>query len=179
MALIRLGQRMRMEGPAEHDVIRVLAESSIEVRTGVSVLSLRMDALPMLYPLIPGIALETRFFAVMHSVLAVTLALDDHAAEKVVERIGRERILEMGRGYSAIVIVSPRDVMHVPGVIAYISSLLSIHGINIVHIESCYTDTILIVSRDQLEKAFRLLTRHIDMARRILGSLARGGGTTP
>ena len=169
MALIRLAQRMSAGEHPGDDVLRVLASSSIEVRTGVSILSLRLDALPRLYPLLPEIAPRARFFAVMHSVLAVTLAVDDTLVDRIVGEIGGDQILEMGRGYSAIVIVSPDDVMRVPGIIAYISNLLALNNINIVHIESCYTDTILIVDRHDMEKAFNLLMRHIEKARTLTG----------
>ena len=101
----------------------------------------------------------------MHSVLAVTLALDDTLVERILGEIGREQLLEMGRGYAAIVIVSPEDVMKVPGIIAYISNLLALNNINIIHIESCYTDTILIVDRHEMEKAFTLLMKHIETAK--------------
>ncbi len=165
MALIRLAQRIGAGEYPGDDVLRVLAGSSIEVRTGVSVLSLRPDALPRLYPLLPEIAPRARFFAVMHSVLAVTLAIDDTLVERILGEIGRDQLLGMGRGYAAIVIVSPEDVMKVPGIIAYISNLLALNNINIIHIESCYTDTILIVDRHEMEKAFTLLMEHIETAK--------------
>jgi hypothetical protein len=60
--------------------------------------------------------------------------------------------------------------MRVPGVIAYVASVLSQHGVNIVHIESCYTDTVIVVSKEDLERAFTLIVRHIEGAREMLST---------
>ena len=76
----------------------------------------------------------------------------------------------MQRGQAAIVIVSPREIMRVPGVIAYVASALSQYGVNIVHIGSCYTDTVIVVSKEDLERAFTLIVRHIEGAREILST---------
>ena len=60
--------------------------------------------------------------------------------------------------------------MRVPGVIAYVASALSQHGVNIVHIGSCYTDTVIVVSKEDLERAFTLIVRHIERAREMLST---------
>ncbi len=170
MALIRYADRVRgREYRVEEDVLKVLSRSTVEVRTGISIITVRIDAIYNIYPLLSEIALKARFFAVMQSILAVTIALDDEAAEELLNNVNRENVISAQRGYAAIVIVSPIDVMYVPGVIAYISNVLALNDINIVHVESCYTDTILIVSREDLTKAFELLMKHLDMARTMLG----------
>ncbi len=170
MALIRYADRVRgREYRVEEDVLKVLSRSTVEVRTGISIITVRIDAIYNIYPLLSEIALKARFFAVMQSILAVTIALDDEAAEELLNNVNRENVISAQRGYAAIVIVSPIDVMYVPGVIAYISNVLALNDINIVHVESCYTDTILIVSREDLPKAFELLMKHLDMARTMLG----------
>ena len=62
---------------------------------------------------------------------------------------------------SAIVIISPKQIIDVPGVIAYITDLLSSNGVNITQIISCYTDTLLIVDREDALKAYQILENKI------------------
>ncbi|MEM4617680.1 MAG: ACT domain-containing protein, partial [Ignisphaera sp.] len=83
-------------------------------------------------------------------------------------RLNKDDIMNIQRDYSAIVIVSPIEIMYTPGVLSYITNILALNGINIVHIESCYTDTIIVVSREDLIKAFQVLSKHIDISKKLL-----------
>jgi aspartokinase len=114
---------------------------------------------------------RARFVAVMQSVVATTIVVDRDSAEELLKSIKREDVIDVQREQAAIVIVSPEEIMKVPGVLAYIANVLSQNSVNIVHIESCYTDTIIIVSKSDLEKAFGIIMRHIEGAKKMLSLL--------
>ncbi len=56
-----------------------------------------------------------------------------------------------------ITIRSPETLEEVPGVVAYVFSLLAEHNINIVEMMSCWTDTILVFKKEDLGKVTDLL----------------------
>jgi predicted amino acid-binding ACT domain protein len=119
-------------------------------------------------PILTKLAIKSRFIAVMQSITTATIVLDNDTADEFIKNIDSNDIIYVQRDQAAIVIVSPEDIMYTPGVIAYISNILAQNSINIIHIESCYTDTIIIVSRGDIQKAFDILMRYIDAAKKML-----------
>ena len=59
--------------------------------------------------------------------------------------------------FAAITIKSPKDLENTPGVNAYIFSLFGEHGINIVEQMSCWTDTIIVISEDDIPAVMKFL----------------------
>jgi len=168
MALIRLVEKIKVEGiPTRAEVLDIIARSSVEVRTGITIITLRSGRSIEAVMLLSKLAPKSRFLAVMQSVMALTVVLDNETAEEFIRSFGSSGdILQIQRDHSAIVIVSPQEIMYVPGVLSYIASILAQNNINIIHIESCYTDTIIIVSKDDLLKAFQVISRHIEAAKK-------------
>jgi hypothetical protein len=54
-------------------------------------------------------------------------------------------------------LTSPPEIEYIPGVVAYMLDRLSEHGVNFTDLYSCYTDTNLVVERQDALKAFELL----------------------
>lgn len=61
----------------------------------------------------------------------------------------------------ALIIKSPKELENLPGVVAFITQLLVSHGINIKEFISCYTDTVIILTREDGLKAFNLLQKYV------------------
>jgi predicted amino acid-binding ACT domain protein len=169
MALIRYAYRLVEEGyTIGKEVLAILARSSIELRTGITIITIRSKAFHISMPILTKLAIKSRFIAVMQSITTATIVLDNDTADEFIKNIDSNDIIYVQRDHAAIVIVSPEDIMYTPGVIAYISNILAQNSINIIHIESCYTDTIIIVSRGDIQKAFDILMRYIDAAKKML-----------
>ncbi|MEM1541640.1 MAG: ACT domain-containing protein [Ignisphaera sp.] len=169
MALIRFAEKIFKEfNILKRDVAQVLARSSIEIRTGITIVTIRNAAFSRIAQYIPLLSTRSRFLAIMQSILVTTLILDDESSEEIISRLNKDDIMSIQRDYSAIVIVSPIEIMYTPGVLSYITNILALNNINIVHIESCYTDTIIVVSREDLIKAFQVLSKHIDISKKLL-----------
>ncbi|MEM0371586.1 MAG: ACT domain-containing protein [Ignisphaera sp.] len=169
MALIRFAEKIFKEfNILKRDVAQVLAKSSIEIRTGITIVTIRNAAFSRIAQYIPLLSTRSRFLAIMQSILVTTVILDNESSEEIISRLNKDDIMNIQRDYSAIVIVSPIEIMYTPGVLSYITNILALNGINIVHIESCYTDTIIVVSREDLIKAFQVLSKHIDISKKLL-----------
>lgn len=169
MALVRLRSKVTEQPPvASREVLGVLANSRVEVRTGVVIVIVGSGYLQSTMAAIAKVSSKARFMAIMQSGFATTIVLDEESANELIGMLDKKSIIEVQRDQAAIVVVSPRDVMWVPGVIAYITGVLAQNGINIVHIESCYTDTVIVVSREELLTAFNTLVKHIEIAKALL-----------
>ena len=66
------------------------------------------------------------------------------------KKLFSRNILKTSKNLTMITIKSPTDMENTPGVIAYITSLFSEHGINIVETMSCWTDTIFVVTEHDI-----------------------------
>jgi len=78
-----------------------------------------------------------------------TIILSEKYLDDFKKLFGRN-ILKTSKNLTMITIKSPTDMENTPGVIAYITSLFSEHGINIVETMSCWTDTIFIVTEQDM-----------------------------
>jgi len=171
VALLRSSSRVGEERSVRREVLDVIARSSVELRTDITIIVVRSGAINYIAQLLTKVVPRARFVAVMQSVAATTIVVDRDSAEELLKSIKREDVIDVQREQAAIVIVSPEEIMKVPGVLAYIANVLSQNSVNIVHIESCYTDTIIIVSKSDLEKAFGIIMRHIEGAKKMLSLL--------
>ena len=68
-----------------------------------------------------------------------------------------KNILKISKNLAMITIKSPKDLENTPGVISYISSIFSERGINIVETLSCWTDTIYVISEDDISTVMNFL----------------------
>ena len=66
-------------------------------------------------------------------------------------------IIKISKNLVMITIKSPKDMEDTPGVIAYIYSLFAANGVNVVEQMSCWTDTIFVISEDDIATAMRFL----------------------
>ncbi len=148
-------------------LLRLLASTRVELREGIAVLSVEKASFPRLESLIPKLMVEARLLHILQSINAITIIIDEEHLEEVKRALGDP--LEELIGQAALILVSPREILDTPGFIAYITNLLAVNNVNITQVVSCYTDTTIIVSASDAEKAYTLVTRAINLARRLIG----------
>jgi len=68
-----------------------------------------------------------------------------------------KNVLKMNENYSAFVIKSPEEIEITPGVVAFLTSLLSEQNVNVVEFISCWTETIIVVDRKDSLRAYEIL----------------------
>jgi aspartokinase len=67
------------------------------------------------------------------------------------------KVIATHENASAIIIHSGEKLEALPGFVAFVASLLAEQNINIIEFVSCYTETLLIVSRSDALKSHELL----------------------
>jgi len=146
-----------LRGFDERLVEYVWNSSSLELKSDLTVVSVGLDSYMDVLKLIAELRGRARFLSVVQSASAITVIIDREHTNQVLEALGH-RVLYHKVGVSAIIMVSPDEVITTPGFVAVITSLLSMNGVNILQLLSCHRDTIIILSEEDSRKAFQLLS---------------------
>jgi hypothetical protein len=96
----------------------------------------------------------------------VTIIVDETNLEKVCKIIGKRHIVYSHKNQAAISLVTPPEVLKVPGYSAYIFNLLGIAGINTSEILSSYNEGILILNENDAREAYIILKNEINRLRK-------------
>ncbi|MEM3525973.1 MAG: ACT domain-containing protein [Candidatus Jordarchaeaceae archaeon] len=169
MALMRYAEELKSKQQfLERQIAEVTANSVLELKNNVAVLTINQKGFIIRLDQILNSLDSFRFLQLTQGTETFTVVTDLQSKEKIVKVVGKSNIVLEIDDQSAIVIVSPKQIIDVPGVIAYITDLLSSNGINITQIISCYTDTLLIVDRKDALKAYQILENKILSLRKIL-----------
>lgn len=168
MALIRYGEELKKDlNRIEKDVCKVLAESTLQMRNDVIVMTLKWENMAGKLDSIMRLFGGSRFLQITQGINTFTIVFEKKIEKDLISIIGERNINNIIRNQSAIILLSPEEIISTPGVIAYTTWLLSKEGINITQIISCHLDTIFIISQEQALKAYKILEDSINNLRKI------------
>lgn len=158
ISLIRLSKSNSVKNVSyELKIKKVLAHSVLRIESDVVVLDVDKYAVVSRINELLSKVLNARFFQLTQSTKTWTLVVSREHIDVVKEVIGKHSIINKVEDQSAIILISPKDIIVTPGVIAYITTLLFREGINITQLISCYTDTIFILDKETALKAYKVL----------------------
>jgi hypothetical protein len=139
------------------DVAGVLGQTKITLISNVCVLVFERS--PATHAAADGLGGDDEIFSILASQKVVLVMTSDENEKYVVDKLGRENIIQKTPSLCMLRLTSPSRIENVPGVIAHVLDQLSQHGINIVDLYSCYTDTNIVIERNDALKAFELLEK--------------------
>src|SRR3990170_5404194 len=174
-----LGQKVKLESvitavkrcqadytPVHEDVAVIIANSVINLRTGVAKISVEKTKKTLENMRKALTDFQGEFLQILEGMSAVTLIFDQKLFDYVSSLFWKGDILEKKKDLAAIIIRSPREITYTPGcLVAFYNSLARRH-INIEETISCSTDTIIVLSMESVGKAFTTLTDLIAEARK-------------
>jgi aspartokinase len=146
----------------------IIARSSISVRTNVAKLSIARvgRATEMALNVLKGF--EESFIHISESLTTITLIFDESVLEMIRFEMKGLKILEERTGLAAITVHSPKEIVTTPGCALTIYWTLAKAGVNIEDTTSCYTDTIIVVDMNDVERAFGALTHLVSYSREMV-----------
>jgi hypothetical protein len=146
--------------------LKVLARSSVEVRTDLAMISVEVD--PEVSAEIREVAFKNydAFLQISSSPSAYSLVFERSLFGSVKGRFEDKQVMEARTELAAVMIHSPEEIVETPGCVAAIYNRVARSGVNIVDTVSNYTDTILVVKMSDVVRAFTALTDLITEARR-------------
>jgi predicted regulator of amino acid metabolism with ACT domain len=148
----------------EGAILRLFEDSRLELKTRISIVVAQNEwqVLRNIEDVVRKILAEKSTMQVMQSANGITVIAEDKYLPKVVSAIGQEHVISVKENLGEITVKSPPTIEETPGAFAYILGMLSEQGINLLEAVSCYTDTIFIVSREDMMRAFDILSKCIE-----------------
>ncbi len=158
MALIRLREEVvESEKELRVKLKRVLGSTVLQLQSDLVVVTVRKHPVIAKLPAIVRSMEMARFFQILQGVNTFTFIVSRENLEELLRNIGREDVVEILGDQAAVILVSPRDIVETPGVVALIASTLYENDVNITQIVSCYSDTIVLVNASKAWEAYRVL----------------------
>jgi hypothetical protein len=160
MALIRIGEELKKERAFfERRIKSVVAKTVIELQSDLTVITAEKRAVLNKIGQLSKVMENARFFQLTQGVETFTLVLSSEEKEEVVKILGNN-IVDLIEEQTAIILISPEEIIETPGFVAFIASALSSSGINITQVISCHKDTIFVLDRrDALEELILKMRR--------------------
>ncbi|WP_245526395.1 ACT domain-containing protein [Desulfurococcus mucosus] len=163
MALLR--SRMNTTTPSPMSkVFRVLAESSIELKTSLVIATYDSNILHDVLNAMSRLTGKTRFISVAQGVDNITVIMNKEVFDSFSKLVNHDPIW-VKADVSAIVVISPVENIETPGFVSYITTLLARRKVNILQIMSAHSDTIIVVDRGDALEAFKALETAVARAR--------------
>ncbi|HUV60701.1 MAG TPA: ACT domain-containing protein [Thermoplasmata archaeon] len=148
----------------EGAIMDVFQESRLELKTRISIVVAKNEwvVLRNLEEIVKRILTEKSTMQVMQSTNGITVVSEDKHLPSISKAIGQDYIISIRQNLAEITVRSPARIEDTPGAFAYLTSMLSEQGINLLEAISCYTDTIFLVTREDMMRAFDILSACIE-----------------
>jgi hypothetical protein len=148
----------------EGAIMNVFQESRLELKTRISIVVAKNEwvVLRNLEEIVKRILTEKSTMQVMQSTNGITVVSEDKHLPSISKAIGQDYIISIRQNLAEITVRSPARIENTTGAFAYLTSMLSEQGINLLEAMSCYTDTIFLVTREDMMRAFDILSACIE-----------------
>ncbi|MCX6778382.1 MAG: hypothetical protein NT157_05880 [Candidatus Micrarchaeota archaeon] len=157
IACRRYSAKYRNELVAEEVMLNILRKSELEIKNKVVVAIVsRKIYMGSLMDIEKKIRKSADFFYAIEGKNYFTVIIPEKYLEEF-NQLFEGEIRKVAKDLAMVTIKSPEEMESTPGVVAYIYSRLGEHGINIVETMSCWTDTILVLSEDDIPMALKYL----------------------
>jgi len=169
MALMRYAEELKESRKLiEENISAILAKSVLEMKNDVTVFTVHQFALLNKLDKLTKYMEGSRFFQLIQGTKTFTIAAHQNLLPSLIELIEEKNILATNKDQSALILISPPEIIEVPGLVAYVTDLFATHNINITQFMSCHLDTIFIIKREDSVNAYKLLEERIMLFRDIL-----------
>lgn len=149
----------------KNKILRILSDSEVNLRYDIGVATVMLDSeVPKkLEELRREIGEEA--YMLIQGIQTLTIVAEEKLLS-LFEKIFKEKLAEVKRGLASIVVMSPKEIVGTPGVIAHLASILALEKINVVEMMSSYTETSFIVEEGDALRAIEVIRDEIKRARR-------------
>lgn len=157
IACRRYFRKIKKENFLEKRIINILRQSKLEVKNRIIVVVVEKDVyFDRLIELHKEIKRKAEVFHVIEGSKTITLVTISEFLGYI-QKLFKGKIVKITEDLAEITLKSPEDLEKTPGVIAYLATLLAENGINIMETMSTWTDTLFVVSENDIAKVMGLL----------------------
>ena len=146
-------------------ITRVVAGSGLNIRTDMAKVSVEKtkENLEKIRKTLATFSGD--FLQVIEGNSVVTLISDLYSFNKISSIFTKKDVIDQKQNLSTVIIRSPEEITVTPGCVQAFYNAVSRRHINIEETMSCYTETIIILAMEDVNKAFAALTDLITEAR--------------
>ncbi len=145
-------------------VRRVVRKSRIETRTKVATItaSLGGEVLQRLGDVVEELLDENSLCRLIQVSRGTVIIVDEDSVPRVVKALREDQVIRIRKDLIEVAVASPESIEETPGLLTLLTGVLSAQGINIVEALSCYTDTIFLLDREDLNAALAVLSKALE-----------------
>ena len=140
-----------------NEIMEIISKSNINVRTGVSKLSVVKNKRSQEKIRSAMINNKEEFIQISEATSALTVIYSQEFRKELTRRFNNAEILEDSVNLAAIIVHSPIEVINIPGFVFTIYGQVAKRQINIEDTVSCFTDTIIVVKTKDVAMTFSAL----------------------
>ena len=162
MSIIRFSKTIHEEDDSENQNIiwNVLARAKVSIKGDVSIIVVYPDIeafkrVNKIESLVDMSLRETLY--IIREATAIVIIVEKDKREEVLKLLKGLKIIRVKENATALVVISPEDIVSTSGVLNIIVSQFAKNKVNIEEIISCYRDTIIIVDEKDSTKGYQLV----------------------
>ncbi|MBW2975258.1 ACT domain-containing protein [Candidatus Woesearchaeota archaeon] len=157
IACRRYFRKLGKEDVLEKKIIDILKRSKLEVKNKIVVVVVRKDIyFNHLIELHKEVKKKAEVFHIIEGSSTITLITALEFLEEI-EKLFKHKVLRVTKNLAEINLKSSEDLEKTPGVIAYLTTLLAENGVNIIETMSTWTDTLFVISEEDIAKVMGVL----------------------
>ena len=157
IACRRYFSKVKKEDILEKKIIEILKKSKLEVKNKIVVVVVEKDIyFNHLIDLHKEVKKKAEVFHIIEGSTTITLITAAEFTEQI-KRLFKNKILRISENLVEINLKSSEELEKTPGVIAYLTTLLAENGINIIETMSTWTDTLFVISEEDIAKVMGVL----------------------
>lgn len=157
IACRRYFRKVKKEAILEKKIIDILKQSKLEVKNKIIVVVVEKDIyFNHLIELHKDVKKKAGVFHVIEGSNTITLITASEFLEQI-KKLFKSKVLRITENLAEINLKSSEELEKTPGVIAYLTTLLAENGINIVETMSTWTDTLFVISENDIAKVMGVL----------------------
>jgi len=157
IACRRYYRKIKKEKPLEEKILEILHKSKLEVKNKIIVAVIEKDIyFNHLLELQKIIKNKAEVFHVIEGSSTMTLITAEEFKEDI-KKLFKGKIIRITKNLAEVTLKSTDELEKTPGVVAYLTSLLAENGINILETMSTWTDTLFVISEDDIAKVMNVL----------------------
>lgn len=157
IACRRYEAKLKEKRILEEEILKILKKSELEIRNRIMVAIIdKKIYMKNLIEMEKKMRRTADTFYAIEGTKVFTIILSEKYLDEL-KTLFEKNIIKISKNLAMITIKSPKDLENTPGVISYISSIFSECGINIVETMSCWTDTIYVISENDIPTVMNFL----------------------
>jgi len=157
IACRRYFRKVKKEDVLEKKIIDILKQSKLEVKNKIVVVVVEKDIyFNHLIELHKEVKKKAEIFHIIEGSKTITLITISEFLEYI-KKLFKNKILRITENLAEINLKSSEEMEKTPGVMAYLTTLLAENGINIIETMSTWTDTLFVISENDIAKVMGVL----------------------